>query len=393
MPFGFTAPIRYLAAGYFFVGLLLFARQTMPVTGRAWPLFILPVLCTMSALWAPVPAEAQRKGIALAMTGIVAIYAASRLSGRQILIAYFAAECIACVLSIAQPWRDGNGALTGIFNQKNFFAQHMFLLYGSALAITLDRANVRWLRLAALVMVPVSATMIIMAKSGTTTLLFAGATAVLAGQALIWNPASRIPHARTFVILLLVVIMLAVSLIAFGLLQVDAMDELLGALGKDSTLTGRTYLWEIAERTIAEHPWTGVGAQGFWRPEYGLANSITQHFDFPTYVGFSFHNSYLENGVNYGYPGYWGTVFLSTWALTSTGLNWIRNQSLVNAAFLVFAAMIVLRTTSEADLAGEFSGTAVLLFIGAARKEFSKRSEGADRGTSAPGFSSGRQTA
>ena len=129
-------------------------------------------------------------------------------------------------------------------------------------------------------------------------------------------------------------------------------------------------LWEIAQRTMDEHPWTGLGANGYWRAERGMANSIqallqgTERF-----TGFTFHNSYLENGANYGYPGYWATVFLAAWCCTSAALTWLRNQTATNMAFLVLALMIVLRTTSEADLAGEFGGTVVLLFIAAARKE------------------------
>jgi len=132
-------------------------------------------------------------------------------------------------------------------------------------------------------------------------------------------------------------------------------------------------LWELAERVMAENPWTGLGANGFWRPEHGIANTVVlEELGVGQFTTFSFHNSYYENGANYGYPGYWATVLLSAWALTSAGLNWARNQSMVNTAFLVFAAMIIMRTTSEADLSGEFSGTAVLLFIAASRKEFNK---------------------
>lgn len=212
--------------------------------------------------------------------------------------------------------------------------------------------------------------MVLMAKSGTTTMMLIGATAVLGGQHFIWRPAAGIRHARTLVALLIVSLCLIAALLMFGFFQVDVFSELLGALGKDTTLTGRTMLWDLSKRVMEDHPWTGLGANGFWRPENGVANTVfTDTLQGGPFTGFSFHSSYYENGANYGYPGFWATVFLSTWALTSAVLNWIRNQSTVNATFLVFAALIVMRSTSEADLAGEFSGTAVLLFIAAARKE------------------------
>ncbi len=367
------APIRYLVAGYFVSMMVLFGRQTAPALGRSWPLFLLPLMCTISALWAPVPPDTIRKAIGLFITGFVALYAATRLSGRQILIAYFAAESIAALLSLASPNRDNIGAWTGIFDQKNFFAIHMFVLYGASLGIALDRGNKARLRLFAFAMAAIAGFLIFMAKSGTTTLMFAALTGLLLAHAFFWGPISKIRHARLVSAMLLAIVGLIAALIVLGVMQIDLKEEVLTALGKDSTLTGRTYLWEIAQRIMADKPLTGVGGEGFWRPEAGPANSIVQYFDRDKFTGFSFHNSYYENGVNYGYPGFYATIFLATWGIVSTALTWLRNQTIVNAAFLMFACAIVMRSNSEIDLCGEFSGTAVILFIAASRKEFFKK--------------------
>jgi exopolysaccharide production protein ExoQ len=237
------------------------------------------------------------------------------------------------------------------------------------MGLALDKQTWKWLRVAAFLYIPLAAFMIVMARSGTQTLMLAGATAVFLGQYFLWQPASRIPHARIFIVLLMTVLGLLGAFLIFAIMQVDVYAEILGALGKDSTLTGRTYLWGIAERVMIEHPLTGVGANGFWRPEYGITDSIAKYFDYEKYQGFSFHNSYYENGVMYGYPGFFATMFLSAWAIGSAGLNWFRNQTVVNATFLIFVAMIVIRSNSEADLAGELSGLVVLLLISASRKE------------------------
>lgn len=368
LPFAWTGPLRYLAAAYVVGVTFLFARQTMPAFARAWPTLIIPVLCVVSALWAPSAADAIRKGALFTLLAIISIYTATRLSGRQILTIFMFVQLIAAVLSILKPTIIG-GAWTGIFGQKNFLAINMFILFASSLAITLDRDSNRWIRLIAIVMVPTAAMLIILARSGTTSLLLVGCTIALVGHALLWTPASRVRHMRILLLLGASVLVLSIVFILFALLQFDAMEYILNALGKDSTLTGRTYLWDTAERIMREHPLTGVGADGFWRQEYGAANSITEYFHYDTYVKFSFHNSYLENGVAFGYPGYWATVFLACWALVSTAINWIRNQTIINATFLALAVMIIIRSTAETDLAAELGGTAMILFIGAARKE------------------------
>lgn len=368
MPFGWAAPLRYLAAAYFAGAMVLFARQTLPTTARAWPTLVIPVMCIVSAIWAPSASDAIRKGLLFTLTAVVAIYAASRLNGRQILTIFFLAEVIAALMTLAQPNPVG-GAWTGIFGQKNFLAAHMFILFVAAMTLMLDKGSGRWTRLSALVMVPTAILIIVMAKSGTTTLLLIGGGGALLLHALVWTPASRIRHLRTLVVLSAAVLMLAGGLVVFGLLQFNAEAAVLNALGKDATLTGRTYLWSIAERVMAEHPLTGVGADGFWRQEFGAANSILEYFFYEQYTKFSFHNSYFENGVAFGYPGYWATMLLAGWAIWSTARNWLRNQTIINAAFLVVAVMIIIRSNAEIDLALEFAGTAVLLFIGAARRE------------------------
>lgn len=372
MPFAQLQPLRFIAAAYLAAAFLLFSRQLMPLTFRAWPLFILPVFCFVSSTWAPVSGDAIRKGVLLGLTGLAAIYAAGRISGRNILFIFMVVEGIGAVLSILQPnVIDGNW--NGIFGQKNYLSSNMLLLFVCSLGLTFDKGSNRWIRLSAFGMVGVSLLVIIMARSATVMLLTGIAMIGMVGHALLWAPASRVRHMRWLIVAFGATVALVASLLLFGLMDLDAKNVVLQAFGKDSTLTGRTYLWQIAERVMAEHPWTGVGANGFWRPEHGAANSITQYFFYETYTPFSFHNSYLENGVSFGYPGYWATVFLAGWAIWQAAMNWLRNQNSINTAFLVLAITIIFRTTAEIDLSAEFKETAFLLFIGAARKEKSAK--------------------
>lgn len=365
---GFLAPPRYAAAAYFAIGLLLFGRQIFPALGRSWPLLMLPILCTISALWAPSSSEALRKGAQLALTGFVGVYVATRISGRHVLIAYLFAELIAAACSLAAR-NVGEGAWIGVYSSKNFFAINMFLLYLVALPLAIDKENSLWLRALAAASIPLSLFLIFMAQSGTTTLLVIGSTLILVGHSVIWKPLIAVRHARTLVALSLAALVLIAIYIVVGILQIDIKDTILGALGKDSTLTARTTLWEIAQRQMNDHPWTGVGANGYWRYENGPANTMTNIImGWDKLLAFSFHNSYFENGANYGYPGFVATIFLAVWICSSAALTWFRDQSIINTAFLTMALMLVTRTFSEIDLALEFSGTAVLMFIAASRK-------------------------
>ena len=368
VPMDWAAPLRYLIVAYFVCVILVFVRDTMPAYLRAWPTLVLPIMCVISAVWAPSTNEAIRKGVLLGLTGTVAVFAASRLSARQIIACYYLGEIYGAVLSVLHPSIAGGG-WTGVFGQKNFMAVHMFIFYTTGMAVLLDRGFHKYLRMSALIFVPMAAGLIFLSHSATTVLLLGAATMALLVHAFVWQPAARVPHMRAFIVVSLFLLGSAAGLLLFGLLQVDAMDTVLRAFGKDSTLTGRTFIWDWGRRVMAEHPWTGVGANGFWRPEIGIANQITTYFSFEQFVKFSFHNSYIENGVQLGYPGYYYTYFLIGWGLWNGLRNWMRNQSLVNAAFFIIGVMVVVRSNTEIDMAAELAGTAILLFIGAIRKE------------------------
>src|SRR5690349_5812622 len=62
------AAARYLLVAYFVTGFVLFYRETLPGYLRGWPTLILPILCVISALWAPSSSEAIRKGLFMALT-------------------------------------------------------------------------------------------------------------------------------------------------------------------------------------------------------------------------------------------------------------------------------------------------------------------------------------
>ncbi len=366
IPMPGAAPIRYLLVAYFLAGMFIYGKTLLPLLAKCWPLFLLPILFAVSAVWAPSVGEAVKKGLLMGLTGLVAVYLAGKFGPRQVIYTYFAVEFIAGLMCLAQPNIIG-GVANGIFGQKNFLAINMFLLYTSGLVLLLDTQMSRIYRLIALAGLPIALYFIYMSQSATTMVFAAGATAALLGHRFVWEPAARVRHLRMLVIMFAAIALIAALIVAFGLMQLDAGKALLEALGKDSTLTGRTYLWDEAWRIIKEHPWTGLGAEGFWRPEIGQARSITTFFFYKQFVRFSFHNSYLEIGVHLGYPGMYAAILLASWCLFNTLKTWLFNQNTLNGFFLIITALVVIRSNTETDLNTELSGTLVLLFVAAAR--------------------------
>ena len=72
----------------------------------------------------------------------------------------------------------------------------------------------------------------------------------------------------------------------------DVLELVFKSTGKDITLSGRTYLWELIWKEIGKHPWLGTGYGGFWLGLEGMAGQIAYlvRWGYPGQA----HNGYLD---------------------------------------------------------------------------------------------------
>lgn len=81
--------------------------------------------------------------------------------------------------------------------------------------------------------------------------------------------------------------------IIFGYPSVeDVLEFVFRATGRDVTLSGRTYLWELILNQIQNHPWFGTGYGGFWLGLEGMSGQIAYLVKWG-YPGQA-HNGYLD---------------------------------------------------------------------------------------------------
>jgi len=80
------------------------------------------------------------------------------------------------------------------------------------------------------------------------------------------------------------------------------LDRILGIIGRDATLTGRTDFWPILFRMIAQRPWLGYGYSAFW---LGENSAITQKVW--ALAGWNLghaHNGFIDLTLNLGVVGF-----------------------------------------------------------------------------------------
>ncbi|TPO02591.1 O-antigen ligase [Mesorhizobium sp. B1-1-5] len=86
-------------------------------------------------------------------------------------------------------------------------------------------------------------------------------------------------------------------------LNLGLLDVVLGIFGKDSTLTGRTYLWQQGWEAAQQRPLLGYGYAAYWVQGFADPERLWAEFYISTRSGFHFHNTYVETLVEIGFVG------------------------------------------------------------------------------------------
>jgi O-antigen ligase len=279
------------------VGLVLTARDAFRTMLRSPWLVMLALLAIASAMWSIDAELSFRRGIAVFATTLFGIYLAARFDWigalRLLASVWFLLMAASFIVGIAAPGFSHAGeihpgAWMGGWGEKNALGGHAarasFLF---AFLAWRDPEPRRWW----LVGLALSLVLVVLSKSATA-LLGAGlgigtllaAWWMLKGRrwslALVWGGVS--------VGGLLVLIYLT------------APGLLLGVLGKDETLTGRTDIWVELLRAIEQKPALGYGYLAFWglesEPRYWLQRAVDWNAP-------SGHNGWLDLAISLGLVG------------------------------------------------------------------------------------------
>lgn len=357
------------AGAYVFLALWMtlagvYARTSWMLTTSYRLVWAFPAFAVLSALWSPVAAETLKSGFEFAATAGCALLAAAFLTPRQLVSALMCCLLLAAIASIVfgkslvDPM-SGMVAFVGIFATKNQLGFFVSLMLLGSLAMILDPGQPRFFRLLGFVALVVEVPLLVKTRSGT-----AEVTAVLASVMLIANllvsRLSRFGRARLF---FAVAVIAMPSLTLLGIAGDGVHDFIVHVMGKDTTLTGRTVLWQHAADLIPGHPLLGVGFQAFWRQNDVNAESLWSQFHVLSRTGFHFHNTYIEATVELGYLG--AALLAATVLSVMVGvLRWSwRTGSVAASFFVALMACLLIRSFVEIDVMLPFSIGTLLLFI------------------------------
>lgn len=355
--------ILYPLALYFAVAIFRDRVKLAPLFLRGWPLFLFPLWCFTSSLWAVAPIAVLKHATYLTLTMMICFLVASRLTPRQIILAVLLATGLIGFLNLMVML--GQGGRTGIFAQKNTMGINMVVLWTISSAVFLDRRCARWIRAAAAVLALIAFYLVVASESATAVLLALATGSINFFGALLLRGHFLEPQRLAAAFAIIGTVSMAGALI-LPTYQDDPVARVLSAFNKDTTLTGRTVLWDYAEREVRDRPLLGLGAHGFWRySESPLVRRIYEENHKKPGHHFNFHNSYFEIAVHQGLIGLGIAVFSMLWAA-----GWILRGAFVlgglpHVFFMTQGLAVMVRTMTESDFYRPFVLFHMLFWIGA----------------------------
>ncbi|BBD40304.1 exopolysaccharide biosynthesis protein [Aminobacter sp. Y103A] len=345
-------------------------RFTLGRLARSPQLLAFAFLACLSYFWSDAPDVTLRAALQYLTHVVCAVIAARVIDARTLCIGAIAGIAVILGYSMLQGGYvydalDGSYSFVGAFGSKNqlgFYAS-LGVLLGCYFALFLTRSRIA--RLLALGVVALSAASLVLSQSATSMLATPAAIAMVV--AIAGLEAFSPIHRRIFFAAGLALAGTAV----LAALNFGAADMVLGAFGKDSTLTGRTYLWQQGIDAAANTPLLGVGYAAYWVQGFSEAERLWNEFYIPARTGFHFHNTYIEALVETGYVGAVMIVLpllailrLCIARLLSDG-DW--TEALLQTGLL---ALLVIRSFFEVDILQPYViGSFLLYYCWARAKE------------------------
>ena len=299
--------------GYFTLRFAITLPRFLPLVLRNWVMLLYPGLCLASVLWSLTPMLSFVGSIQIAFTILIGIFLGGQLGLRGLALLILGALGATMILSLANlSGTFGNawsyvGGFLGIYTNKNALGQRGTLLILTCLffILTERRGLIFWIALC----LGCLTTILLGLSLSVTSILMTGAMTGLMLFLLGW---ANLPRYRLLALLFVVLCAFTAAITIFAL-GINPVDEVLGAFGKNSTLTGRTFLWEVGLAKVEEAPLLGNGILAFWHaPEFAQEVLVISGLYGETVE--AFHNFVIEVLVALGPLG---LITLLAIALTS----------------------------------------------------------------------------
>ncbi|MBM2710746.1 O-antigen ligase family protein [Mesorhizobium caraganae] len=358
---------KILILAYYLVWLpLLFVdyrRFTRDLSSTWLPLVFVAYIC-LSVFWSQAAGTSARAGLQYFSHILCAYVAARTISVRTLLLGSLIGIFVVLLYSLkvggyALDTIDGTTNFVGAFGSKNqvgFFAS-LGIFFCLAFLVFYRRNWMSFVWTAPIMLLSVY--MLAIAHSATSV---ASLPAVIGIVALL-TMSKILSRAYRRVMFVVGAVALVTGVVAA--LNLGLLDFVLGIFGKDSTLTGRTYLWEQGWLAAQQHPVLGYGYAAYWIQGFADPERLWAEFYISTRTGFHFHNTYIETLVELGFIGmtilaliilrsFWGHVSKVVFG------DWSADSVVLAGA----VGLMLIRSFFEVEILGPYFTASFIVYYG-----------------------------
>lgn len=340
--------------------LLLIVRGAEYSIASAVLLIVFPLFALASSLWSPLPSHSAYLAVAMLLM-LACVYSMCRVIGFRAWLRglLYGGAAVLCVAIASNDYAvDGitrTPSLAGMMGSKNmvgFFSEITVICAAMSML-----SEPRWRnRIAALCCMGLGCAALYLSHSATSLVSLLVALAAM-GWAFVVFRASK-ENRKLMLLASLCVLMLVVGFIT----ALGGGDGLFSLLGKDVTLTGRTYLWQEGLRIANERVLLGHGYGAFWVEGQPDAERLWDAFFILDRKGFHFHNCLVQALVDLGV---FGVAIIVALMVLSTAFviraMWVSRGSPESVFLFSLMVVYLIREWVEVDILGPF-GIGVMLF-------------------------------
>lgn len=355
--FGAFSALGFLISGLIFI--ILYENKVLNILASNWLLLMIPLLGVFSFIWSDIPLFTLRGGVQLLLTTIFALIIATVVSFELLL--KVTGICFLLIMGLclvseryALNGITGEFSLIGIFDSKNFLSMNAALSVFTGIAIFKYNFFNFQLRFFGFLLVVLS--FLVLLKASSLGSIVTTSLVIIASLFFIYYQSIRLPRrvksylnwifVSSFLLLLVFIIFIGNSTV---------FDDFMFGLGKDPTLTGRTFIWARGLESISENPMFGLGFQSAFYEGNPLAEEIWEFAHVPSGSGFNFHNMYIDIAVEIGGVGFFIFVLLLVQFIRRiSDLEYLKVGSKEGFAIMIFLYMF-LQTFLEAAWFSQFT--------------------------------------
>jgi len=344
----------------------LFYKKTFTLRPSADAMFVLafPLLCCYSSLWSDTPSGTLYAGVGLFMMVSTTIIIARTVRTKAFAQGVSLGAMVTLLITLASgryslDYFSRAPSLTGFFGSKNevgFFAE--IGIYASML-LMFENIKIKEKFIFSFLPLLICAVSLYLCKSASSVASLIIACGVYFAMYLL----TRLPKSFRWLALGAGMLSLITIILVIVSMDLNVFDPILKGFGKDSTLTGRTYLWSEGIKNGMKRPVLGYGYFAFWIPGRPEAEHYWQKFEIPGKTGFHFHNLFIQAFVDFGIVGLiYIVIFISLCIFKSIRLLIKEGMELEASLALGMSFLFLVRAFVEVDLFGPF-GLGPLLYF------------------------------